>query len=138
MAVYAANSTFTPRLVVAIAHGIASAAQHLHARALMHGDLYAHNILLSGQQALLGDFGAASFTSQHSPEQTQALQRVEVWAFGYLLEELLARCSNSNDPLCARLPALREACLNDVPARRPRFEVIAGMLGTLASTENAA
>ena len=122
--VYAANSTFTPRQVIAIAHGIASAAQHLHARALMHGDLYAHNILLSGQRVLLGDFGAASFTSQHSPEHAQALQRVEVRAFGYLLEELLARCSDLDNAACRPLLALRDACLDELPARRPGFEAI--------------
>ncbi len=122
--VYAANTTFTPRQVVAIAHGIASAAQHLHARTLMHGDLYAHNILLSGSQAFLGDFGAASFTVQHNPAHAQALQHIEVRAFGYLLQELLARCSDLENAACRPLLALRDACLDDLPARRPGFEAI--------------
>jgi len=56
----------TPRLswpaALRIAQGMASATAHLHARGVLHGDLYAHNILHNTQgEALLGDFGAASF-----------------------------------------------------------------------------
>ncbi|MDI9654543.1 lipopolysaccharide kinase InaA family protein, partial [Burkholderia cenocepacia] len=59
--VYAADARFDPAQAVRIAHGIASVAGHLHARGIMHGDLYAHNILHDGAGgALLGDFGAAS------------------------------------------------------------------------------
>jgi hypothetical protein len=59
----------------------------------MHGDLYAHNILHGGQgQALMGDFGAASFYATGDQTLADALQRLEVRAFGCLLEELLDRC----------------------------------------------
>jgi hypothetical protein len=60
--IYGAEVSFTLANVLRIALGIASAAQHLHARGIMHGDLYAHNILHRPTgEALLGDFGAASF-----------------------------------------------------------------------------
>lgn len=45
-----------------IAHSMACAARHLHRQGILHGDLYAHNILHDEEgQALLGDLGAASF-----------------------------------------------------------------------------
>ena len=128
--VYAADATFTTAQIIAIAHGIASAAQHLHARGLLHGDLYAHNILRSGHQALLGDFGAASFITPHNQHHAQALQRLEVRAFGYLLEELLAHCSDADHALHAPLTALRTACLGDIPAHRPGFEAITRIFET--------
>ena len=61
----------------------------LHARGILHGDLYAHNILWDGEgHGLLGDFGAASFLPPDEPDQALALQRIEARAFGLLLEEL--------------------------------------------------
>ena len=131
--VYAASATFTTPQIIAIAHGIASAAQHLHARGLMHGDLYAHNILRSGHQALLGDFGAASFIAPHNQPHAQALQRLEVRAFGYLLEELLARGSSTDPTPLALLAALRTACLDNIPVHRPDFAAITQVLASLGS-----
>ena len=48
--------------MLAIAHGVASAATQLHARGIVHGDLYAHNILHDESgRCVLSDFGAAAF-----------------------------------------------------------------------------
>jgi serine/threonine protein kinase len=67
-------------------------ARHLHAQGINHGDLYAHNILHCGEgRAVLGDFGAASFHPPGDPGAAEALQRIEVRAFGCLLEELVER-----------------------------------------------
>jgi hypothetical protein len=119
---------FSGRQVLAIAHGIASAAQQLHAHGILHGDLYAHNILRHPDGGcLLGDFGAASL---FAPDAAIAavLQAIEVRAFGVLLEELLERCDT---PLPA-LQALASACLQEQPLRRPRFgqleQALAAML----------
>ncbi|KAK0115648.1 hypothetical protein ONS95_000082 [Cadophora gregata] len=69
--------------------GIASAAMHLHERGVAHGDLYAHNILIDKTgHALLGDFGAATIYSRES-EHAEMLERMEVLAFGHLIEDLL-------------------------------------------------
>jgi len=75
------------------ATAIASVAAHLHARGVTHGDLYGHNIQRRAPSgdALLGDFGAASIVVSLSATQRAALQRIEVRAFGCLLEELLDR-----------------------------------------------
>ena len=94
-------------IVRQIAAGIAGACAHLHARGINHGDLYAHNILWddSGNN-LLGDFGAAAFYPDS--DTGLILERIEVRAFGILLEELLKRCEN---------PAAETALLQDVQRR---------------------
>jgi hypothetical protein len=108
-----------------MASGIASAVGQLHARGIVHGDLYAHNILHDGQgHALLGDFGAASFLPMDDAAQALALQRVEVRAFGILLGELLARCrSVAEDPVerLQRLQALQRRCTEPATTARPLF-----------------
>ena len=120
--VYAPDACFTPEAALSLAAGIASAAAHLHAQGLMHGDLYAHNILHDGAGgALLGDFGAASF---HPPSMGQAFERIEVRAFGCLLEELLARCDNA-DPA---LDALQARCVQPAVALRPGFAEVSAQI----------
>lgn len=115
--IYADGKRFTPDAMLAIARGIASAASQLHARGIMHGDLYGHNILhCEDGRALLGDFGAASFYDP-AGAQALALQRLEVRAFGFLLEELLERC----DAAPAHLLDLQAACVNADSASRPLF-----------------
>src|SRR5574343_984460 len=90
--VYPAEKRFDLDTAIQIAHGIASAAAHVHAQGITHGDLYGHNILHGADgQAMLGDFGAASFVPPDDPLLAQALQRIEVRAFSCLLDELLDR-----------------------------------------------
>ena len=131
--VYADGTTFSAATVVGIAHSIASAAHHLHTRQLMHGDLYAHNILVHGAHALLGDFGAASFNPGHDPAQAHSLQRLEVRAFGYLLQELLANSPElfPADTAGATLRALCADCLNESVETRPLFAAIEQTLAGL-------
>lgn len=131
---YAANVRFDPAAALGIAYGIASAACHLHERGIMHGDLYAHNILHRGtERALLGDFGAASFYDIGDRELGSALQRLEVRAFGYLLEELIVRCEAGPAPDMSELEALAAACLSENVESRPTFEAIASRLRDWAS-----
>lgn len=122
--VYPEATRFDLSTVRRMALGIASAVAHLHARGLMHGDLYAHNILHNGQgQALLGDFGAASFMPAEDAGQARALQQLEVRAFGCLLEELLACCPVTPlDPAALDdLMQLKAQCLQADPQARPMF-----------------
>ena len=94
--VYPADAQWTSGVALRIARDIASAMRHLHARGILHGDLYAHNILWNAQGGgLLGDFGAAWMTGALEAAQAGALQRLEMRAFGCLLEELLAHCSDA-------------------------------------------
>ena len=135
--VYEAGATFTLDDVMGLARGIASAARQLHARGILHGDLYAHNILYAeAGQALLGDFGAASFFAPENEPLALALQRIEVRAFGCLLEELLARCgppatvpfTPATQRTLDRLAALQARCAHDHPAGRPLFAEIEAQL----------
>ena len=130
--VYADGTTFSAATVLGIAHSIASAASHLHARQLMHGDLYAHNILVHGTHALLGDFGAASFKPSDNADQASQLQRIEVRAFGYLLQELLAHSPDTPTSHAGpALAALCADCLNDTVDARPLFAAIEQTLAGL-------
>lgn len=87
--VYTPGLALSMQVATHIAASIARAAAHLHAAGVMHGDLYGHNILYANDgHALLGDFGAASFFAGVTP--ALACERIEVLAFGILLQELLA------------------------------------------------
>jgi hypothetical protein len=79
----------------AIAAGMADALAHLHARGLVHGDFYAHNILVDDAgHALLGDFGAASFVPDDDPRRAEALRAMDRRALAILVDELAARCDD--------------------------------------------
>jgi len=102
----------------------------------MHGDLYAHNILHDGRaRVLLGDFGAASFYSTDNPERSVALERLEVRAFGCLLDELIERLEASarsdHGHVRDELAVLRDSCLSEDVQSRPLFEQIASDLRAL-------
>ena len=93
--VYAPELRFTPAQARAIAQGAGNALAHLHAQGLMHGDFYAHNILVDDQaHALLGDFGAASFLPEDDAARRQALLRIDRRALGVLVDELAQRCDD--------------------------------------------
>lgn len=123
---------------LAMAHGIASVAGHLHRAGIMHGDLYGHNILFARgsdapARALLGDFGAASLYDRCDRERAVGLERLEVRAFGCLLEELLAHCDMQDSPLDG-LHQLKAACLSELPADRPDFAYIERQLAAARAT----
>jgi Protein tyrosine and serine/threonine kinase/Leucine rich repeat len=124
---YPANTRFTLCAVIRLALGIASATRQLHARGILHGDLYAHNILFKADgQALLGDFGAASFFAPEEAPLALGLQRLEVRAFACLLEELIKRCRQPAGSKAAliRLNDLQSRCSQENTAARPLFSEI--------------
>ncbi|MCS6474183.1 protein kinase, partial [Burkholderia thailandensis] len=127
--VYAADARFAPADAARIAYGIASVAAHLHACGIMHGDLYAHNILHDGAGgALLGDFGAASVYDVNDRVRAARFERLEVRAFGYLLGELLERCEPRGWDGAHALDALAAACANEDIDARPSFDEIVAAL----------
>jgi len=125
--IYSADTMFTLDMVLRIALGVASVVRHLHERGLMHGDLYAHNILyIDAGHALLGDFGAASFLEFADERHALALKSVEARAFACLLQELLAYCrcdvgDEVSQAILLELTELQASCEHDTPSVRPLF-----------------
>jgi hypothetical protein len=112
--VYGEGERFSPEVVRRIARAMASVAAALHGNGILHGDLYAHNILRNDLgDALLGDFGAASFYPLGEP----AFERLEILAFGRLFGELLDRCPEH----APGLRALQARCESPVVGDRPSF-----------------
>ncbi len=112
-----------PDAVLRIARGVGTATAHLHRRGLLHGDLYAHNVLWDGTcgDARLSDLGAASILPASVPPTTTtttaALRRLDVLAWGVLLGELLKRCDPA--PGLEPLLAVQRACTRPEPRSRP-------------------
>ncbi len=143
--VYAPEMRFSLGQALRIALDMASVAEQLHANGIMHGDFYAHNILVDDAgHGLLGDFGAACFVSESDAEQARGLERIEVRAFGCLLEELLARVDAAQESAGQEIPiqetanqksatqyelvSLRDRCLNSDVKQRPSFKEIVFLL----------
>lgn len=121
--VFAPGLTLSPAQVVKIAGTIASLAAQLHSKGIMHSDLYAHNTLIDEEgNTLFGDFGAACFYDTTDTDIANALERIEVSAFGYLLDDLLNLCSAADHPGLLKLAGLRDACLNSDVVSRPGFK----------------
>jgi hypothetical protein len=123
--VYPPSLRLDPAQVLRIARSVAEAVVHLHGRGLLHGDVYAHNILWDAATgaAVLSDFGAAS--ALPSGETGSALMRVEVRAVGILLGELLDHCTAPPESL----RSLARACTQADPARRPSLPEVIATIG---------
>ncbi|MCB8875520.1 protein kinase [Acidisoma silvae] len=110
-----------------LVRGIAEATQHLHAKGLIHGDLYAHNILWDGARgaAVLSDLGAAGFYPRGA--DAAALQRIETRAWGILAEEVAGRCPEGFQAL----QSLAERCQHPRPQARPLMGDVCAELARL-------
>ncbi len=134
---YCEETMFTLPVVFKIISGIASAVAHLHTSGIIHGDLYAHNILINEQgESLLGDFGAASFYKRDDQSLSNALERLETRAFGCLLEDLLDRCKIVAGDSFSKtgfeaLQNLQHRCMA-MPEARPLFTEICEKLADVA------
>lgn len=128
---YPEGTVFELTFVRNVLAGMASLLSHLHQAGLCHGDFYAHNILVDAQgHALLGDFGAAGITRGYPEAIVEGLERLEVRAFGCLMDDMLSRLSAEEIflPPAAELSELRERCLSPIPANRPDFAEIVSRL----------
>ena len=146
---YLAHQTFTLSEILSIASGMASVLAHLHSNGILHGDFYAHNILINDTgHSILGDFGAASFyTRQECPPAAilpnNPLEPIEARAFGCLLEELLLRYDSTGDSpkptrhssqkieahtTLQQLKQIQTECFSQALSERPTFSHIAALL----------
>jgi len=87
--VYEQGLKLSPKEVLHITQGVRCAAKHLHQKGLMHGDLYAHNILWNAEKVMLSDLGGASFLPIDNPALTQQLLKLDARALEILMQELL-------------------------------------------------
>jgi hypothetical protein len=87
---FSEGTIFDVYTIVKIAAQMANAMSHLHQNGISHGDVYAHNTMINDQADMLfGDFGAATNLMSLPESQREAMERIEVRAFGCLLDDLL-------------------------------------------------
>ncbi|UOE49053.1 leucine-rich repeat-containing serine/threonine-protein kinase [Mucilaginibacter sp. SMC90] len=122
----------TPAQILKITGTIASVAEHLHSKGIMHSDLYAHNILIDDEaNTLFSDFGAACFYDASDIETARKLELLEVRAYGCLLDDLISLCNEAEHPGIEKLTALRDMCMSDDVSKRPLFYQILSQLHKL-------
>jgi hypothetical protein len=130
--VYPPGFSWPAPLALGIARDVAHAVAHLHQRGVMHGDLYAHNILIDPVhgQARLGDLGAATRLPRDPPKLRHRLLALEVRAMGCLLEELAA---HTPAPTSQAVQGLAQTCLSPVPGDRPSMAEVAAQCEALSN-----
>jgi tRNA A-37 threonylcarbamoyl transferase component Bud32 len=109
---------------------IASVACHLHSKGIIHGDLYAHNTMVNSEgNALLGDFGAATFYDLKS-EYADQIERIEVRAFGCMIEDLLGQIADEDleSDTYTLLYSLKNNCFNEIVNERISFKEIVSLI----------
>ncbi len=131
--VYKEGLILTLTQVLKLLEGMASAALHMHERGIMHGDFYAHNIMMDHEaNNILGDFGGASYFEPSRSEERNALERLEVRAFGCLIEEMLILSKDDEAQLQReKLKHIKERCLTHVNHQRPLFKEIHHLMMTI-------
>ncbi|AQS37223.1 serine/threonine protein kinase [Shewanella psychrophila] len=133
---FASGTLFNVSQIAKILQQMAATMTHLHQQAVSHGDLYAHNTMINDDADMLfGDFGASSDLSVLPQLQREAMQAIEVRAFGCLLEDLLLvdekhlsdeAITSGKQALLSVLLQIRDDCLHNEFAFRPRFfEILA-------------
>ncbi|MDN3665581.1 leucine-rich repeat-containing protein kinase family protein [Algibacter miyuki] len=128
--VFDESSVFNAEALLKITRSIASVCEQLHKKGINHGDLYAHNILVnSSADCLLGDFGAASFYDVNSG-LAHAIERVEVRAFGCLVEDVLGLVNERemNSDLRDKWQKIITDCSSNDVRLRPGFSEILEVL----------
>ena len=112
--------------VLRLLKSIASVSCLMHEKGVLHGDLYAHNILVQKDgSCFLGDFGAAC--SYDKLLEDDRLEKIEVRAFGILIDDVL-QVSSLDDEEKELLDNLKTDCLNRTLERRPNFKEVLQLL----------
>lgn len=109
-----------------IAFNTASVLEQLHSKGIMHGDFYAHNIMIDDEaNTLLGDFGAATMYDITSAESSLH-EKLDVRAYSCLLDDMIERLitDETENPVVESFKILRSDCFKEVVADRPSFKEI--------------
>lgn len=86
---YPPGTAFPASFRTRVLEGVESMLAHIHGRGILHGDLYAHNILVDRDgYPLIGDFGASGFLEDLPPHQQALALAAERRAFHHLADDL--------------------------------------------------
>lgn len=120
------NTTFTATAIICILRGMASVLAHLHQQGIVHADFYAHNILINAEAfPLLSDFGAANFYERSDKRISDAIERMEIRAFGCLIDDLTSRIiPNGCNTYLEVLSYLKTICMHESVQERPNFDYL--------------
>jgi len=126
------GTQFSSETILKISQSIADASKHLHSKGIMHGDLYAHNTLFDDKaNTIFGDFGAATLYDLND-KNAAYMEKLDVRAFGCLMEDLLNCPAKDNDSVILRnlLTELKDKCMHEEILSRPNFSDIINYLNT--------
>jgi hypothetical protein len=118
------GTQFTANEVFSALLNTASVLMQLHSKGIMHGDFYAHNLMIdSDANVLLGDFGAATL---YDLNLSNALlhQKIDVRAFGCLIDDLLMNSNKMDEKVLKHFTSLKDLCFNEIVSERPTFNEI--------------
>ena len=116
-----------------LAQQVVNVMAHLHQKQIVHGDLYAHNMLVNEEQQLyLGDFGAATALHALPQKQQQLFCALEVRAFGYWLLDMQTVLSvDESSEFEQRFAAVVQLCTQQKVSSRPGFQQLQVLLNEL-------
>ncbi|KAL4536072.1 hypothetical protein Ndes2526A_g05615 [Nannochloris sp. 'desiccata'] len=127
--------SFSLEFVLNVATGLASALEAMHSKGVIHGDVYAHNLLADTQgNVVLCDYGAAFYCPRAA---AAAYEGHECRAYGLLVRDLLTQMEIGFDGMEAALDVqkqlllLVQQCTTGPPAERPRMAVLSRKLSSL-------
>lgn len=132
--VFETNTIFTAQQIFKIVQAAASVGKHLHSKGILHGDLYAHNTLINEDaNILMGDFGAASLYNLQDEALAEKLEKIEVLAWAFLLDDLLFHLKNNDNDqaLVEALNAIKEKAMQSIVHARPSFKEVLELLNRL-------
>lgn len=110
-------------MIAKILRDVCSALQHLHRQGIMHGDIYAHNLLTSPTgHTYLGDLGAA--TPYETSTDYGRRERIDVRGFGYLVADILPKVTPTDRAKFEKLCNLRDRCLKAGVKAITRFDTV--------------
>ena len=116
-----------------LAQQVVNVMAHLHQKQIVHGDLYAHNMLVNeDQQLYLGDFGAATALNALPKQQQQLFCALEVRAFGYWLLDMQSLLSvDESAEFEQRFAAVVQLSMQQKVSSRPGFQQLQVLLAEL-------
>ena len=143
-----ATNLSTPQVMGAI-WNIANALEYIHTRGICHGDVYLHNVLRDGKGiARLSDWGASFVYDRTNVEVASKIEKIEVLAFGRLVQDLFNWNLNVAVPDSTELGSylntksgnktmsLIASILQRDQSKRPTFREIKETLATIPEFEH--